>query len=434
MNEKKELLKSLILGFQQSIPLASIPRDMVIPTNSGKIISVCGVRRCGKTYMLYDTVNQLVKKKVTKPENILFLNFDDERLHLTAGEFDLILQAYRELFPGILQENTYIFFDEIQMADGWEQFVRRIYDNVTKNIFISGSNSKLLATEIATSLRGRTIQFEVFPLGFKEYCAFKELKTNYYINENKAKLINGFYQFLLKGGFPELVLNDYNFYENILQEYYYVMLYKDVVERYNVRNLPVLNYFVKRLLSNLSKPTSINKIYNEIKSAGLKTDKNMLYEFAEQLEAIYFTQRLPKLSYSVLKTELATEKKIYFIDNGMVNALNYSYHDDYGKLFENTTFLWLRRQMPFQRGLYFYKGKKECDFVLFDRDKPVKLIQACWNINDNDTLKREIAGLSEASEVLNCFDATIITPEHEEEINTGKLKIKIQAAWKQMLT
>jgi predicted AAA+ superfamily ATPase len=160
----------------------------------------------------------------------------------------------------------------------------------------------------------------------------------------------------------------------------------------------------------------------------------MLYEFADQLEAIYFTQRLPKLSNSVLKTELANEKKIYFIDNGMVNALNYSFHDDYGKLFENMIFLWLRRQMSFGRGLYFFKGKRECDFVVLDRDKPVKLIQACWDISDADTLKREIAGLVEASQTLNCHDATIITPEHEEEINTGNLSIKIQAAWKMMLT
>lgn len=434
MLEKKELIKSLIVGFQQRIPINSVTRETVIPINTGKIISVCGVRRCGKTYRLYDTINQLVKQNVTKPENILFLNFDDERLNLGSNELDLILQSYKELFPQSVDSEIYIFFDEIQVAEGWEQFVRRIYDNTTRNIFVSGSNSKLLATDIATSLRGRTIQFEVFPLSFKEYTVFKSLETNYYVNENKARLINGFYQLMNSGGFPELVLNNYMYGENILQEYYHVMLYRDVVERYNVRNLAVLNYFVKRLLANLSKPTSINKIYNEIKSAGLKTDKNMLYEFADQLDAIYFTQRLPKLSNSVLKTELANEKKIYFIDNGLVNALNYTFHDDFGKLFENMVFLWLRRQVPFGRGLYFFKGKRECDFVVLDRDKPVKLVQACWDISDAETLKREIAGLVEASQTLNCHDATIITPEHEEEINTGNLSIKIQAAWKLMLT
>lgn len=433
MLEKKELLKALILEFQQGIPLGCREREISLPVNTGKIISVCGVRRCGKTFMLYDTINQLIEKKVTKSENILFLSFDDERLQFNTDEFDFILQAYRELFPEIKTKDIYIFFDEIQMADSWEQFVRRIYDSFTKNIFISGSNSKLLATEIATSLRGRTIQFEVFPLSFKEYCSFKEIDTNYYLNENKAKLINGFYQYMNKGGFPELVLSDYKYYENILQEYYHIMIYKDLVERYKIRNIHTLKYFINRLLANLSKPTSIHKIFNEIKSSGLKIDKNMLYELAEHLQAIYFTQRLSKYSNSVLKTELSNEKKNYFIDNGMVNALNYMHRDDYGKLFENTVFLWLRTQMPFQRGLYFYKEKKECDFVMLDRDKPVKLIQACWNISDADTLKREIAGLVEASESLNCKETFLITPEYEEEINAGSLKIRVVAAWKEML-
>ncbi|NTW34270.1 MAG: ATP-binding protein [Bacteroidetes bacterium] len=433
MKEKKELLKSKILEFQQSIPLACIPRKTEIPLNSGKIISVCGVRRCGKTYVLYDTINKLIKNKRTSVKNILFLSFDDERLLFKTVEFDLILQAYNELFPEIKMKDVYIFFDEIQMADGWEPFVRRIYDSATKNIFISGSNSKLLATEIATSLRGRTLQFEIFPLDFKEYCTFRKLNTNYYLPGNKAKIINGFQQYLQKGGFPEIVLNNYRFYETTIQEYYHIMLFKDIVERYDIRNIPVLKYFISRLLANLAKPTSIHKIYNEIKSAGLKTDKNILYELADMLEAIYFTQRLPKYNKSVLKTELANEKKNYFIDNGMVNALNYSYNDDFGKLFENNVFQWLRAKMPFQRGLYFFKGKKECDFVLLDRDKPIKLIQVCWNISDNATLKREVAGLIEASEYLKCRNVFIFTPEHEEVITEGKLKIQIVAAWKEML-
>jgi len=320
----------LIIGFQLRIPLATITRDISIPLNSGKIISICGVRRSGKTFMLYESINQLINLNITKPQNILFISFDNERI--------------------------YFFFDEIQMADGWEQFIRRIYDQFSKNIFISGSNSRLLATEIASSLRGRTIQIEIFPLSFKEYCRFKKYDTNYYSNENKAILINGFYQFLSKGSFPELVLNDFLYFEKILQEYYHVMLYKDVIERYSVRNIPVLKYLVSRMLANLGKPTSIHRIYNEIKSAGLKTDKNLLYDLAEQVESVYLTYRLPKYSNSLLKTELAA-----------------------------------------------------------------------------DTLKREIDGLIEASQVLQCNNAIILTPEREDEIHSGCMKINIQAAWKEML-
>ncbi len=429
----KELIKSLLVEFHKKLPLDCISREIQLPIDTDKIISVCGVRRCGKTFVLFDTINNLIYNNIAKPEQILFINFDDERLGLKTNELDLIIESYKELFPMQKMEDVYIFFDEIQMAYGWEKFVRRIYDSVTKKIFISGSNSKLLATEIATSLRGRTLQYEVFPLSFKEYCKFRDIDTNYYILENKAKIVNGFQQYISKGGFPELVLNNYNYFENTLQEYYHIMLYKDLVERYEIRNIAVLKYFIGRLLSNLTKPTSINKIYLEIKSAGLKIDKNMLYEMANMLEAVYFIQRLTKFDKSILKTELANEKKTYFIDNGMVNALKYQFSDDFGKLFENTVFHWLRSQIPFQRGLFFYKGKKECDFVWIDRDKPYKIIQACWDIDDNDTLKREINGLIEASNYLNCMDAIIVTQYQEKEIISGDLKIQIVPAWKVML-
>lgn len=429
----KELIKSLILEFQNKLPLHCISREIQLPIDSEKIISVCGVRRCGKTFVMYDTINKLINKNFAKPEQVLFLSFDDERLGLKTEELDLVIESYKELYTEQKMEDVYIFFDEIQMAVGWEKFVRRIYDSVTKKIFISGSNSKLLATEIATSLRGRTLQFEIFPLSFKEYCTFKNIDTNYYISENKAILVNGFNQYISKGGFPELVLNNYNYFENTLQEYYHIMLYKDLVERYEIKNIAVLKYFVNRLLSNLSKPTSINKIYLEIKSAGLKIDKNSLYDYANMLEAIYFVQRLAKFDKSVLKTELAHEKKTYFIDNGMVNALKYQFSNDFGKLFENAVFHWLRTQIPFQRGLFFFKAKKECDFVWMDRDKPHKIIQACWNIDEIDTLKREINGLAEASDYLNCNNAIIVTQDKEKEMIVGNLKIQIVSAWKEML-
>lgn len=429
----KSLIKSLILEFQSKIPITCFPRETRLPLNSGKIISVCGVRRCGKTYVLFDTINQLIIHNKVNINQILFFSFDDERLQFERENLNIIMEAYQELFPDIKMEHVYLFFDEIQMANGWESFIRRLYDSVTKNIFITGSNSKLLATEIATSLRGRTLQFEIFPLNFKEYCRFKNINTNYHIAANKAKLINGFHQFLNKGGFPELVLNDYHYFENTLQEYYHIMLYKDLIERYDIKNMPILKYFINRLLSNLTKPTPVNKIYLEIKSAGLKTSKNILYDLLDKLEAIYFIQRLPKYNQSVLKTELANERKSYFIDNGLINALKYQYTDDFGKLFENMIFHWLRTQIPFQRGLFFFKEKKECDFIWLDREKPYKIIQACWNISDNNTLKREVEGIAEAAAYLKCNNAIILTAEQEKEITINHLKITMAPAWKQML-
>ncbi len=429
--EKKELLKQLIISFQKELPSALIARDTELPADTGKIITVPGVRRCGKSSVLLLTINKLLEKNLPK-ENILFLNFDDERLSLKKDELDLIIQVYRELYPLIPFKEVYVFFDEIQMTDGWEQFVRRVYDKETKNIFITGSNSKLLASEIATSLRGRTLQFEIFPLSFKEYCFFKKLDTNIYYDVSKANLIKSFYEYLNFGGFPEVVLSNYVHSERILQEYYFLMLYKDLLERYHIRNVAAVKYFIQRIFSNLAKPTSINKIYNEIKSGGISVSKDLMYQLVEYTEAIYLFFKLTRYENSYLK-ETFSDRKYYSIDNGLKRALQTNINNDYGQLLENLIFIWLRQKTLLQRGLHFYKIKKECDFVLFDRDKPIKLIQSCWDIGNNETLKREIAGLEEAASYLNCDDLTIITTEDEKEIKYKKYKIKIIPAWKEML-
>jgi len=428
---KKDLIKSILLFWQEKIPIDVLPRETKLPVDSGKIITVVGVRRCGKTSVLFDTIQGLLRAGVAN-ERILFFSFDDERLSLKADEFDFIIQAYRELHPEIPLRDTYVFFDEIQMADGWEQFVRRIYDTETTNIFISGSNSKMLATDIASSLRGRTLQYEIFPLSFSEYCDFLKLDKNILRSTSVPFLINAFRDLTLKGGFPELVLTGYRELAKTLQEYYFVLLYKDIVERYEVKNIPALRYFVTRLLSNLSKPTSINKINNELKSAGYKFDKNLLYSLAEYLENVFFIYRMGRFSREVVLSDF-TDKKVYFVDNGMIQALTPSYQDDYGKLFETLVFLWLRRKAPFQRGLLFFKEKKECDFILFDRNKPELLVQACYNFSDVNTRKREIDGLMDASVFFNCTNLLILTFDHEEELSVNNLKIRVIPAWKEML-
>lgn len=429
--EKKDLLQQLIVSFQQELPVSLLPRDTKLPINSNKIITVPGVRRCGKSSVLMLTINRILQNNISK-ENILFLNFDDERLNLKVEEFDLILQAYREMYPNIPFSEVYVFFDEIQVSDGWEQFVRRIYDQETKNIFISGSNSKMLATDIATSLRGRTLQFEIFPLSFREFCNFKKLDSNVFYTPARAKLISSFKEYMVYGGFPEAVINNYSHSDRLMQEYYFVMLYKDLIERFHIQNVTAVKYFVQRLFANLSKPTSIHKIYNELKSAGVAVNKNFLYQLVEYSEAVYLFFKLTRFENSYLK-ETFSDKKYYCIDNGLKKALQSKTNEDNGQLLENTVFLWLRQQTFFQRGLHFYKIKKECDFVLFDGDKPEKIIQSCWDISEPDTLKREIAGLTEAAKYLNCNDLTIITAEEEKEIKQDNFIIKIVPAWKEML-
>ena len=149
--KKKELIKQLIAGFQNSLPVEVLPREMELPIDSGKIITVPGVRRCGKSSLFMLVINQLIAEKHLRKECILFLNFDDERLQFSADNLDEILQAYRELYPDIPLKEAYLFFDEIQMAKDWQQFVRRVYEQECKHVFITGSNSHMLSSELSTS-------------------------------------------------------------------------------------------------------------------------------------------------------------------------------------------------------------------------------------------------------------------------------------------
>jgi len=169
----KNVLKTIIADFHSQRLRPVLPRTTILPVNSGIIISVIGVRRSGKTYLLYDTIKRLISAGIQK-RNIVYINFEDERLSLQKDGLDLILQAYLELYPENDLAECYFFFDEIQNVDGWEKFVRRIYDTISRNIYISGSNSRLLSTEIATELRGRSVSYTLYPLSFSEYLDFNK--------------------------------------------------------------------------------------------------------------------------------------------------------------------------------------------------------------------------------------------------------------------
>ena len=376
--KKKELLKQLIASFQHSVPMEVYPRELKLPTDSGKIITVPGVRRCGKSSLFLLVINQLLTEKHIRKEQILFLNFDDERLQFNAENLDEILQAYRELYPDIPLKDAYLFFDEIQMAKDWQQFVRRIYEQECKHIFITGSNSRMLSSELSTSLRGRTLQYEEFPLSFREYCSFKGIDTNFYIPEHRARITNAFKEYLHQGAFPEVVLAAPLLKERILQEYFFVMLYKDLVERYEIKNPEPVRYFIKRVMSNLTKPTSINRIYNELKSQGVSIGKNTLYDVIVQTESIYLFFALTKYEPSLVK-ESSGDKKYYCIDNGLRSVLLNPQSEDNGKLLENAVYLHLRRNLSVEAGLHYYKGKKECDFVQTSHGEVIHLIQVTYS-------------------------------------------------------
>ena len=257
----KLYIKTQIAMRQAEFPTELKKREKPLPVNGGRIVTIPGVRRCGKTSRMEAVANGLLASGVER-ERFLWISFDDERLvHMTSEELEQIIEAYREMYPEIELSSVYMFFDEIQLIKDWEYFVMRLYKHYSKNIYISGSNATMLGSELKSALRGWPEEEETLPLSFREYCGFKGIKTNSWLEPDRAKLRNAFYEYNNEGGFPEVVLTDNPLLKaKILQGYFDTMLLKDLAEHYGLTNIEVLRYFLKRIMANLTKPTSIRAI------------------------------------------------------------------------------------------------------------------------------------------------------------------------------
>lgn len=265
--KRKDVFQNIILTMQKELPFPVRERDLQLPVSSGQMITVSGVRRCGKSSMMKIVANSLVKSGIDC-RKILWINFDDERLDgMDASELDEVLQAYREIFPDTELSSVYMFFDEIQMIDRWELFVMRIYKSYCKNIYLSGSNAKMLSSQIATALRGWPIEYEAFPLSFSEYLGFKSIKASRFDEQGRAKLVSSCREYIHSSAFPEIVLmKEPSLKLRKVQGYFNTMLFRDMVEHYGLSNPETVKYFLKRMMLNITKPTSVHTIYNDLKS------------------------------------------------------------------------------------------------------------------------------------------------------------------------
>jgi len=420
----KELLKTIIIDSQQRVIPKLWDRSLKIPTDSGKIITLAGVRRSGKTSYLFGLIRQLKAQGIPN-ERILYFNFEDERLHLSSDDLDLILQAYQELYPSQKLSECYFFFDEIQEVEGWEKFISRIYASITQRVFITGSNAKLLSKEIATALRGRTITFEVFPLSFAEYVGVISPGLNHRSSSGRATAIHLFDRFMHQGGFPELIYQADDLKDKVLQEYFNVMVLRDLIERYQISNSSTLKYFCKRVVGTSGGEFSVHKIYNELKSQGYQVGKDTLYLFQEYAEAIYLNRFINKYSYSVVKTE-NSHKKCYVIDQGMGAALDYKLSQDRGRLLETTVALELFKQ---GKQIVYQQNGSECDFVVIEKGKGITAIQVVTDFVETKTRDREIKGLVHACELLGLSEGVIVTFDHSEQLEVDGIHITVIPAW-----
>jgi len=429
----KDVIKSLIALKQSEIPFNVIERDIKLPIDRKKIITIPGVRRCGKSTLMEIAINTLVEGGVLR-DNILWLGFDDERLkNMTSEELDMVIVSYMEMFPDIPIKDVYLFFDEIQLIKDWEYFVLRVYKSYCKNIFVCGSNATMLSSALSSALRGYPLEYETYPLSFNEYCRFKNVTTNSYLEQDKARLRRAFELYNEGSAFPEVVLTaSISEQLKLLHGYFDTMLLKDLAEHYNISNTSVVRYFVKRILANLTKPTSINAIYKDIKSQGLKVGKDDLYLWANYVCDIFLFSRIPKYNRSLIKQQHSLDK-YYCIDNGLRGAVLMPQSNDNGKKLENTVFMQLNRIKQPSDSITYYQDAGECDFVIQRNERVIQLIQATWDMSDESTREREVSGILEASRATGCDQLFIVTKDEEGIIRREGKQIYTVPAWKWLL-
>jgi len=281
-------------------------------------IVVTGLRRVGKSTLLryfYDRIDS---------ENKLFIDLENP-LNRALFEKDDYEEIKYELFlKGIdFDKKAYIFLDEVQNVEGWERYIRRIHDTLNVRIYITGSSSKLLSSEIATSLRGRTVSYEIFPFSFKEYLRYRGIEVNFYSSKNLSYIKHAFGQYLIDGGFAETFEEDEDVKRRILKDYLDLIVYKDVVERYGIKNQSLLKHLIKYLVVNMGTLVSFNKLYNIYKSQGYKVGKDTIYDYLSHLQDAYTFFAVPIFRNSV-KEERRHPKKIYVVDNGFKKLFNIS--------------------------------------------------------------------------------------------------------------
>jgi hypothetical protein len=351
-----------------------------------------GIRRCGKS-----TLMKLLMQRIKKP--IAYFNFEDARIN------GFEVNDFQKLDEIIGKGKAAYFFDEIQNIASWEIFVRQLHERGEK-VYITGSNASLLSKELGTRLTGRHLRHELFPFSFQEFLVFKKLKYT----------VAAFEKYMELGGFPEY-LRDPN--PEVLQTLLRDIVLRDIAIRYGIKNSKTLMDLTLYLISNIGKEVS----YNNLKKTFNIGSANSVSDYLTWLEDTYVLFYLPRFSWSA-KSVAINPRKVYVIDNGLVNANSLSFSKDKGRLLENLVYQYLRQK---QYQLFYFRENKECDFVVFEKNKCKQVIQVCSQI-DSDNKARELDGLIEAMEFFKLKEGFIITLNQKDKLGfNGKTVYLIPA-------
>ena len=422
----KEIFKEYILGTEEFISsnriiprlakrkeeLAQITELLTSPKIKKGVVFV-GPRRSGKTFFMLE-LGKIFKD--THPEKIpAYINFEDERLIDKEISADSIVESFLEVFPGKGVNEALFLLDEVHTSPNWEIFSKRLIEYYGARVVLTGSNSKLLSSEIATSMRGRTFSLQVFPLDLKEFLRFKgfELteKTKY-LKKTKVAFKKLMEELLFYGSFPEVVLiESRTLKEETLKDYLEAIFYRDIIERFEpaARKLKATRYFRRRVFESTGSPLSVHRIFNEMKSLGYKIGKDKLYDLLEVFKDAYMVIEVPHFESSSLK-EKQKQKKYYPVDTGLLNVMLPPGSLKEAKLFETliATLLVRSGHKIFYWKEYWQSG--ECDFVALKEPHGIYAIQATYSLTEENLL-REIKALKQCMAKTGIKNGYILTFE-----------------------
>lgn len=414
----QELIKQIIgenQEFVQNVKLLQRPFKF---EDNGNYVFL-GIRRAGKSYLMFQRIHELMKRGVDI-EEILYLNFEDERfIGLKSEDLDEIKRVYEETFSF----RPIFFLDEIQIVPGWEKFVRRLADK-NYRVFVTGSNAKMLSSEIATTLGGRFLIQNVYPFSFREFLKFEgfELKSNWlYTPGTRNGVVRSFDTYFYNGGFPELL--SFEGKRSWLSGLYQKIFFGDLVARYSLRNSDSMRLLVKKLAESVMQPSSYNRLKNIVSSAGESVGVRTIIDYVGYLQETWLIFSLE--NYAARFAERESNRKYYFIDNGILNLFIFRPET---LLLENLVAITLHRQ--FGEKVYFYNQHIEVDFYIPEESW---LIQVSYNISDVQTFEREVNGIVKAAKFLNAERLQIVTRNDERVIEKDGLSIEVLPIWKWLI-
>ncbi len=428
-----ETIKSIMLDFQEARLETGVPRHLHIETVSSKATVCIGVRRSGKSTYMFQIMERLLSSGIPR-ENILYLNFFDDRLHnLRRDGLGRITEAYYALYPEKKNtETVHCFFDEIQAVSGWEPFIDRLMRTEKCEVYLTGSSSRMLSREIATQMRGRALSWELFPFSFGEFLDWKGIEYSGPLSTKKRLLIQkAFAEYWETGGFPEVVGLNRRLRIKTHQEYLHAILFRDLIERHDVSHPKAVTDLAYWLLDNTASLYSINNLTGYLKSLGHKAPKSAVADYLEWFEDAYFLFTVRIFDASLARSN-TNPKKIYCVDHALTTSVASGILVNSGHLLENLSFTALRRLYP---GIYYYRTKtgREVDFIVPLRNRGRKLVQVCESLAEPQTRKRETAALSEAMAEVGLKSGTIITRSEAERIDTGGGVIEVVPIWRFLL-